>query len=171
MRHRQLALRWAAGMLVVAGMAAAEGRAQAVETARCEVPIIHAVRGDQAKPQQFDPAITRFKTFFEKEPFTAWREFKLIDRKELQFNGTGESKFMLPNGREATLSFVEHIRGMDASDHRMRLRLQIESKNKDKGHRMLDTTFVLEEGGVVLQGGQHYQGGVLVLAISCKTQE
>jgi hypothetical protein len=164
-------LRWASGLLALACVLAAGGRAEAVETARCEVPIIHAIRGDQGKPQKFDAGITRLRGYFEKEPFTAWREFKLIERKELQFNGTGESKFMLPNGREATLSFVEHIRGIDASDHRMRLRLQIEAKNKDKGRHMLDTTFVLEEGGVVLQGGQHYQGGVLVLAISCKTQE
>jgi hypothetical protein len=147
----------------------ATGRAEAVETARCDVPIIHAIRGDQAKSQSIDPRIDRLKASFEKEPFIAWREFKLLDRKELQFNGAGESKFVLPNGREATLSFIEHMRGVDASDHRMRLRLQIDAKNKN--HRMLDTTFVLEEGGVVLQGGQHYQNGVLILAISCKTQE
>ena len=162
-------LRWASGLLALASVAAVDARAQAVETARCEVPIIHAVRGDQSKPQHIDSGISRLRGYFEKEPFIAWREFKLLEKKELQFNGAGESKFMLPNGREATLSFVEHIRGVDQSDHRMRLRLQIEAKNK-KG-RMLDTTFVLEEGGVVLQGGQHYQGGVLVLAISCTTQE
>jgi len=161
-------LRWASGLLALACVVAS-GRAQAVETARCDVPIIYAVRGDQAKPQQIDPGITRLRGYFEKEPFIAWREFKLLDRKELTFNGAGESKFTLPNGREATLSFIEHMRGVDASDHRMRLRLQIDAKNKN--HRMLDTTFVLEEGGVVFQGGQHYQSGVLVLAISCKTQE
>ncbi len=162
-------LRLAAGVLAVGLGWMAEGRAQAVETARCDVPIIHAIRGDQGKSQSIDPRIDRLKGFFEKEPFIAWREFKLLDRKELQFNGAGESKFKLPNGREATLSFVEHLRGVEPSDHRMRLRLQMEAK--DKSHRMLDTTFVLEEGGVVLQGGQHYQNGVLILAISCKTQE
>jgi hypothetical protein len=51
----------------------------------------------------------------------------------------------------------------------MRLRLVIDDKAK-KG-KMIDTTFVLDEGGVVLQGGQKYQGGILVLGISCKTHD
>jgi hypothetical protein len=38
-----------------------------------------------------------------------------------------------------------------------------------KHSRMLDTTFKLDEGGVVLHVGQHYQGGVLILGVSCKT--
>jgi hypothetical protein len=162
-------LQWASGLLALALASMAADSAAAVETARCDVPIIHAIRGDQQKPQTIDPRIDRLKPFFEKEPFIAWREFKLLDRKELQFNGAGESKFTLPNGREATLSFVEHMRGVEPSDHRMRLRLQIDGKTKSQ--RILDTTFVLEEGGVILQGGQHYQNGVLVVAISCKTQE
>ena len=35
---------------------------------------------------------------------------------------------------------------------------------------MLDTTFVLDEGGVVLLVGQKHQGGVLIIGVSCKTQ-
>ncbi|HEX9102900.1 MAG TPA: hypothetical protein VF997_11890 [Polyangia bacterium] len=150
---------------MVVGVAAA-GSARA-ESAQCDVPIIHALRnGDDGKAPQIDPAINRLKPYLQRAPFTAWGEFKLLDRKDLTIPVNGQSSFVLPNGREATLSFVEHSVGPD--DHRMRLKLVIDDKHK-KG-KMLDTTFVLDEGGVVLQVGQKYEGGILILGVSCKTQ-
>ncbi|HWE28134.1 MAG TPA: hypothetical protein VHB97_09040 [Polyangia bacterium] len=157
---------WAASLALAASVSAV-GVAHA-ESAECDVPVIHASRnGDDGKAPVIDPTINRLKPYFERAPFTAWGEFKLLDRKELTIPVNGSSSFALPNGREATLSFVEHSTG--PGDHRMRLRLAIDDKNK-KG-KMLDTTFVLDEGGVVLQVGQKYQGGVLVIGVSCKTHD
>jgi hypothetical protein len=146
------------------------GRARAAETAVCEVPIIHALRnGDDGRAPTIDPRIERLKPYLLKAPFTAWGEFKLLDRKELPMALHESAQFQLPNGREATLTFLAHSSGPGDDHHRMRLRLAID--DKAKGHKLLDTTFVLDEGGVVLQVGQHYQSGVLVLAVSCKTHD
>lgn len=159
-----------AGAVVVAlGLTLLAGRAQAAQTASCEVPVIHALQGTDGKHQEIDERIQRLRPYLEKAPFTAWHQFKLLERKDLTVTEHGSTEFQLPNGREATLSFLEHSSGPGDDHHRMRLRLVIEDKAKNK--KLLDTTFVLDEGGVVLHGGQHYAGGVLVLGISCKTQD
>ena len=160
-------MRVGAASLVMAAVLLSCGLARA-ESAQCDVPVIHALHnGDDGKAPEIDSQINRLKPYLEKAPFTAWREFKLLDRKELTIPVDGSSSFALPNGREATLSFVEHSSG--PGDHRMRLRLVIDDKTK-KG-KMLDTTFVLDEGGVVLQVGQRFQSGVLIVGVSCKTHD
>jgi len=156
---------WMAALSLVTALGS--GRLARAESATCDVPVIHALHnGDDGKAPEIDPRINRLKPYLEKAPFTAWREFKLLDRKELTIAEKESSVFALPNGREATLSFVDHTSG--PGDHRLRLKLAIEDKAK-KG-KMLDTTFVLDEGGVVLQVGQRFDGGVLVVGVSCKTQ-
>jgi hypothetical protein len=157
---------WAASLTLMAGLVA--GGSARAEQATCDVPVIHALNnGDDGKAPEIDPRIIRLKPYLENAPFTAWREFKLLDRKELIIPVSGTSSFTLPNGREALLSFVEHSAG--PGDHRMRLRLVLDDRTRKS--KMLDTTFVLDEGGVVLQVGQRYQGGILVIGVSCKTHD
>ena len=142
------------------------GAAHAQETAVCDVPIVQAMHnGDDGREPAIDPKIDRLRPYLLKAPFTAWRDFKLVDRKELNVPLHGSRTFTLPNGRDAALTFQEHSAG--PGDHRLTLRLTIDDPKKKS--RMVDTTFVLDEGGVVLQVGQHYQGGVLILGVSCKT--
>jgi hypothetical protein len=136
------------------------------EVATCDVPIIQALHnGDDGKAPTIDPDIRRLKPFLQRAPFTAWREFKLLDRKELTIPLAGSGDFDLPNGRKAILTFIDHTLG--PGDHRMRLHLTID----DHGKKMLDTTFVLDEGGVVLHAGQPFHGGILVVGVSCKTHD
>jgi hypothetical protein len=157
---------WAASLGTAVALLSCGGLARA-ESAQCDVPVIHALHnGDDGKAPEIDAQINRLKPYLEKAPFTAWKEFKLLDRKELTIAEKGSSNFTLPNGREATLTFVTHSSG--SGDHRLRLRLVIDDKHK-KG-KMLDTTFVLDEGGVVLLVGQRYDEGLLIIGVSCKTQ-
>ncbi|MCU1277354.1 MAG: hypothetical protein JWM53_900 [bacterium] len=140
------------------------GGAARADSASCDVPIIHAMAG--AGTTQIDPKIDVLRPYLSKAPFTAWHDFRLLDRKTLTIAENGEASFMMPNNRPATLSFLGHTGG--PGEHRMRLRLVIE--HPEKHHRVLDTTFVLDEGGVVLHVGQRHDSGVLILGVSCKTQ-
>jgi hypothetical protein len=155
--------RGAAAVVLGATMFIAGGVARA-DSATCDVPIIHAMPGGGAT--QIDPKIDMLKSYLSKAPFTAWHDFRLLDRKALTIPENGSSQLMLPNSRQATLSFLGHTGG--SGEHRMRLRLVID--HLEKQHRVLDTTFVLDEGGVVLHVGQRHDGGVLILGVSCKTQ-
>jgi len=144
-------------MLLVGGVARAGG-------ATCDVPIVHALPGGGAT--QIDPKIDMLKPYLSKPPFTAWHDFRLLDRKMLTLQEGGSATFMMPDNRPATLTFLGHTAG--PGEHRMRLRLIIE--HPEKQHRVLDTTFVLDEGGVVLTVGHRHDNGVLILGVSCKTQ-
>jgi hypothetical protein len=155
--------RGAAAVVLGAAMLLGGGAARA-ETATCEIPIVHAVSGTGTV--QIDPKIDRLKVYLSKAPFTAWHDFKLLDRKDLTLQENVPVEFTMPNGRPATLTFLGHTSG--PGDHRMRLRLYID--HPEKKHRVLDTTFVLDEGGVVLHVGQRHDNGVLILGVSCKTQ-
>lgn len=142
------------------------GGAAFADSASCDIPVIHALPGGAANPQ-LDPAIGTLRPYLTRPPFTAWHEFKLLDRKTLQVAQGGSQSFTLPNKRQATLAFLGHVPGQ--GEHRLRLRLTID--HTERKHRALDTTFVLDEGGVVLHVGQQHQGGVLILAVSCKTRD
>ena len=158
-------MRWLAAAVMVS---VAAGSAQAQPTASCDVPIIHAQHnGDDGRAPTIDDRIQRLKPYLQKAPFTAWRDFKLLDRKELRVGEKSSQSFTLPNGREATLTFLDHTEG--PGDHRLRLQMKIE--DKQKATKMVDTTFVLDEGGVVLLVGQKHDNGVLVLGVSCRTHD
>jgi len=130
--------------------------------AKCDVRIIQALKEGSG----IDPKITRLRPYLEHAPFTAWHRFKLLDDKQLNLTPHGgKAGFDLPNGRKATLSYVDHF--MQGKEHRMRLQLTIDRAEK----QMLNTTFVLDEDGVVLQAGQSYENGKLILGISCKTEK
>ena len=154
----------AAAVVVGAAMLLGGGVARAM-TATCDVPIIQALPG--SGDTKLDPKIGLLRPYLSKPPFTGWHDFKLLDRKMLTIAEGASQQFMMPGGRAATLTFVEHIAG--SGHHRMRLRLWIDHpQNK---HRAVDTTFVLDEGGVVLHVGQHHDNGILVVGVSCKTQD
>lgn len=139
------------------------GAAARADPAVCDLPIIHASPGPGAT--QIDPKIDLLKPYLSKAPFTAWHDFQLVDRKMLTLEEGASSTFVMPDGRPATLSFLGHTSG--PGEHRMHLRLVID--NPEKHHHVLDTTFILDEGGVVLNVG-HRHGNILILGVSCKTK-
>ncbi|MDB4965467.1 MAG: hypothetical protein JWN44_1156 [Myxococcales bacterium] len=157
---------WAALLttIVIAALSATAARA---ESATCDVPVIKASPGDPQKGLQLDPSLERLKPYLTKAPFTSWHEFKMMDANHVQVPANGSATFALPNGRQATLTFFGHATGSD--EHRLRLKLVVE--HPEKHHKVLDTTFVLDEGGVMLHVGQQKETGVWIVAVSCKTHD
>lgn len=131
--------------------------------ARCAVRVVHALHEGPGAVQGIDPRIAELRAPLEKAPFTAWKQFKLLDEKTLELVPKGSANFALPNGKEGTLTYVDHLLG-SGGKHRLRLRLAIH----DGPREPVNTVFVLDEGGVVLQAGQHYQKGLLILGIRCE---
>src|SRR5262249_53114556 len=129
--------------------------------ADCVLRVIHALKEGDG----IDPRITKLRPYLEKEQFRAWKKFILLDEKTATLQPKGAATFDLPNGRKAHLTYVEHL--PDEKSHRMRLHLTI----NDAAKKVLSTTFVLDEDGVVLQAGQPHRGGVLILGISCASEK
>ncbi len=129
--------------------------------ASCDVRVVHALKEGSG----IDPRITKLRPYLEKAHFSEWHQFKLLDDKQLKLQPQGAAGFELPNGRKVTLTYLDHF--IAENEHRLRIRLTIDRPDK----RVLETTFVLDEGGVVLQGGQKYENGRLILGITCKTEK
>jgi hypothetical protein len=113
-----------------------------------------------------DPKITRLRPYLEQAPFTAWKKFTLLDEKDMTLAPASTDKFTLPNGKQASLTYVDHVFTADKK-HRLRLRLEVTDPAKEGGKKILNTTFVLDEGGVVLQAGWKHQNMLLILGFSC----
>ncbi len=145
---------------VLLGCAAVSVADEPATAAKCDLRVIHALKEGGG----IDPRITRLRPYLERAPFTAWHEFKLLDDKQMELAPHGSASFDLPNGRKGTLTYLDHMLAADG-DHRMRLQLTLDNGEK----RVLNTTFVLDEGGVVLQVGQKYQAGLLILGVSCQS--
>jgi hypothetical protein len=151
--------------VAIAALALGGATSAHAENAVCDVPMIQALHnGDDGREPVIDPKIVKLRPYLMRAPFIAWREFKLVDRKEVEVPLHETRTFALPNNREGALTFQEHSSG--PGDHRLTLRMTIDDPIKK---RMVDTTFILDEGGVVLHGGQRYNGGTLILAVSCRT--
>ena len=89
---------WAAS-LVMAAAASACGDSRAREPAQCDVRIIHALHnGETARRRRSTRSINRLRPYLENAPFTAWREFKLLDRKELTIAVNGRAASRCPTG-------------------------------------------------------------------------
>ena len=129
--------------------------------AKCVLRVIHALKDGEG----IDPKITKLRPYLQKEQFAAWKKFVLLDEKEASLQPKGMATFDLPNGRKAELTYIEHVHGDKV--HRMRLHLSINENSK----KVVNTTFVVDEGGVVLHAGQHHGAGMLILGVSCASEK
>jgi hypothetical protein len=151
-----------AAAVLSAGVARADEPAAPKSKAKCVVMIIHALPDGQGV-QAMDPKIDSLKPYLEKGPFTAWKRFSLLDEKSFDVSTNDTDRFTLPNGKQVAITYVDHVKREDGK-HRLRLRLEIE----DGPRKLLNTVFVLDEGGVVLSAGQKHLNGLLILGIRCE---
>jgi len=162
------------GLGALLGTAGLPGVARADNVkARCVVQVVQAHETGDKKPAdpaaapalQLDPKIEPLRPYLSKPPFTTWQKFTLVEEKTFEMAEKGAQTFALPNGKPATLTFLEHVPDAKRSGkHRIRLQLQV----GDAANLALSTIFVAREGKVVLQVLQQAkQKGLLVLGTSC----
>ena len=133
----------------------------AAPLARCTLKVVNALPG----PGGIDPAITRLRTYLEKPPFSHWKSFKLLSEKDDELHPGGSAHYKLPNGKDAVVSYTEHL--SVAKKHIVRGTLQVESA---KG-ATAKTAFSLDEGGFFMFAGEDFNGGMLIYSLSCKTED
>jgi hypothetical protein len=132
-----------------------------VPPARCTVKVVHALPGEGG----IDPKITRLRHHFQHPPWTHWHTFRLLSEKEQELPPGGSAKYALPDGREATVTYVAHT-------------LRPDGKHAVKGELSIDgprvhskTAFTLDEGGLYLTAGEKHGDGILIYSLSCKTEQ
>jgi hypothetical protein len=155
--------RWGKMFVVVTGLVAGTMSRARADEADCSVQVVHATKGADANAATvIDDSLERMKHLVVRLP---WNQYHLLDTKKLVIKEKTSQTFALPNGKQVELGYLMHM--PRAEKHRIRLELKV----TDGPRSILDTTFVLDEGGMVLQAGTHYQGGRLILAITCSTKD
>ncbi len=144
------------GGSLLAGSLFAAGSAEASE-APCTLWIVHGLPDAGG----VDAKLQKLKPYLEKPMFGEWKKFALLEEKSMNLTDNAPGKFTLPNGRSGTLTLLGVVE--KAGKSRLRLRLTVEEGDK----KPLDTVFVVDEGGVVLQAGQKHLTGKLILGVSC----
>lgn len=133
-------------------------------SAACSVRVIEARDDKAAKDVTVDPQLEPLRKQLTSPPLSAWKSFKLLKLHELVVRGDAPAAFDMPGEHDAKLSF----KGKVDSDRKTRLRLTLEML--DGRAKLLSTTFVLDDGGTVLQAGTKHEGALVVLGITCRLQ-
>ncbi len=144
-------------LATVALVVAASARAEA-PNADCSIRVVHA----RSTGEGMDPRITRLRALLQKPPFTEWKRFDLLSQQELTLKLGTPMTTALPNGKRASLTYVHHDKS-EHGPHRLELRIQIGEGAK----QLLDTSLVIDAGGVAIQAGQKHQDGMLILGFTC----
>ncbi|MCS6914025.1 MAG: hypothetical protein NZ890_12385 [Myxococcota bacterium] len=142
--------------LLLPGLALAETQ-QAAGSVQCTVRIIHA----RSEDGEVDPRLAPLRPQLSRPPMSSWRSFRLLQQHELRVGSEAPSTFAVPGEHEGALQFQGKVEG---SKVRLRLRLEI----RDGRARLLNTVFVIDDGGTMLHGGIRHGDGVLVTGITCR---
>jgi hypothetical protein len=157
MRAPTVALVFAAGL--VASPALADGPGG---RAACAVDIIHArADGDGS----IDPQLAGLAEDLKKPPFTSWKTFKRIDRKDAQLAEGASASFGTPGGGSGSLTYAGHLQ-RGGGRHAIKVVLDVPG-----GASNTRSHFTIDEGGHMMVAGLKYQGGILIYAVSCRTDQ
>jgi hypothetical protein len=123
-----------------------------------EVMVLHATRNKKAVPKAWiDPRIGRLPEL-EKEPFSLYDRFDLLDKAKLPLVKNDPKTLTLPDGRVLRTALLEVL-----PHGALRLRASI---NKPGGKDFLPLLEVkAKPGQAFIVAGQAYKGGILVLVI------
>lgn len=146
--------------VLVAVLAPARSQAKS-DAASCMVRIIHA-KHESGATGTIDPRLEPLKAQLTRPPLSAWQSFSLLQNDELALRALTPSSFMVPGDHQGSLEFLGTVEG--SGRQRLRLRLQI----LDGSAKLLNTVFVIDNGGTVLQAGIKHNQGLLVLGLTCK---
>ena len=149
------------GAALVLCAAAARADEPPAPPARCTLRVIHAL----PQPGGIDPRLPHLRWRLSRPPFSDWHTFKLMSEEQKEIAPTGKVDYPLPDGRHAELVYAEHALGPNGR-HIVRGSLTIAGP---KSHAR--TMFALDEGGVLLVADARHQGGILIYALSCKTEK
>jgi hypothetical protein len=123
---------------------------------QCTVRSVHALKAEGGVDAKLEP----LRHILEKEPFTAYRTFRLLEEQVRVLQEKVAAEFKLVNGKALTLTFQERL--IDEKN-RTRLRVLVVYPG-------LNTQQKIGDGATIpLVVGEH-KGGSLLLATTCKTQ-
>lgn len=134
-------------------------REPASPPASCTLTVVHALAAEGG----IDPALGRLRKYLESAAFKAWKTFKLLSEKQESIREGQTVKYAAPNGT-VSVTYVGHK--MRGDQHAVQASINIETaKFKTK------TTYTAGEDKPFLAAGESHNDGILIYALSCKTNQ
>lgn len=127
---------------------------------------IRSMHGLQA-PGGIDKRLAFLRKELKRPPFSAYRTIRLLAARQLEVpqNATKEEK--LPTGKILKLTFKEKL--LERKDQ-LRLRLHLSITPPKQTKFLPGTLYTIADKGTLLVAGDSYQGGTLVVGITCQAK-
>lgn len=122
----------------------------------CTVRSVHALKAEGGLDAKLEP----LRHILQKEPFTVYKTFRLLEQQERDLVQNVAVEFGLVNGKKLTLTFMERL--IDEKE-RTRLRFTL-------AYPGLNTQQKVGDGATMPLVVGEFKGGTLLLATTCKTQ-
>jgi hypothetical protein len=152
-------LSWAAAVALVAAVPLVTTDVLAATARpRAEVMVLHATNVDGGG--SIDPRIGNMPQL-RRPPLSAYNTYKLLDKTTLPLEKDRPSAYKIANGRTLQVTLLEVT-----DDKRYRVRAEINQPQGEAFLKLLEVTASPNEPLFV--GGQAYQGGTLVLAMTMR---
>lgn len=129
----------------------------------CDVRSIHG----SGKAGAEDKRLAFLHKQLAKPPFSAYKSFKLLGLAQLDLEQGKRQQLMLPTKKVLRLSFKERILG-PKQDVRLRMHLSI-TPPRALGF-LPGTLFTIADRGTLLVAGDPYDGGTLIVGITCRSK-
>jgi hypothetical protein len=134
------------------------------DSASCVVRAIQgipAARTKDAKAKnEIDGQLAFLQHQLQQPPLSSFG-FKLLARHDVVIKRSAPASFPVPGDHAGVLSYQGWTEG---PKRRVRVRLTL----KDGSARLLDTNYLIDNGGTILHGGIKHGEGILFLAITCR---
>jgi hypothetical protein len=142
----------------------AGGVARGASTAASvEISVIHATRTDGGA--SIDPQLRDLPQLTKQQPFVRYNVFRLLDRKQLDFEKGKPVVYGLVDGRtlQVTLVDVDVADTNEKGRERYHVRAEIAGPGKKEFLKLLEVT--AGKGDPFFVGGQSYKGGTLFIEL------
>lgn len=154
-----LSVAWLAGVSALAPPARGAGQDAVI----CDVRAIHGSGNAGA----VDTGLALLRRQLSKPPFSAYKSFKLLGLSKLDLAQGKRKQLLLPTKKVLRLTFKERILG-PKQEVRLRLHLSI-TPPRALGF-LPGTLFTIADRGTLLVAGDRYDGGTLIVGITCRSK-
>lgn len=132
------------------------------DTAACTIRSMHGLQ----KKGGIDPRLAALRKQLSRAPFSSYKTIRLVQSKGLSIAQGSRDKASLPNGQLLRLTFKEKL----LLKNRLRLRMHLSITKPRSKKSLVNTLFTIADGGTMLVAGSKYQGGTLIVGVTCKSR-
>ena len=133
------------------------------DSVTCTIRSIHGLAAAGGLDKRLRPLLKQLA----RPPFSSFKTMKLIKASALEIPQSSMKQLTLPTGKILKLTFKEKLLGRK---DKTRLRMHLSITPPKKTRFLPGTLFTIANGGTLLVAGDKYNGGTLVVGVTCQAK-